>query len=57
MFCALLGQDIRLAFTGQLVLWLTYLTLIGLAMNKTVNFSPTSTFGMNISDCSYTLET
>ena len=24
MFCALLGQDIRWAFTGPLVLWLRY---------------------------------
>ena len=24
MFCALLGQDIRLAFTGPLVLWLRF---------------------------------
>ena len=26
MFCALLGQDIRLAFTGPLVLWFKFQT-------------------------------
>ena len=28
MFCALLGQDIRWAFTGPLVLWFVYFLII-----------------------------
>ena len=30
MFCALLGQDIRRAFTGTLVLWFNYVTAINM---------------------------
>ena len=34
MFCALLGKDIRLAFTGPLVLWSTISKFVCLSLNE-----------------------